>query len=375
MVINPVIIFRYLLGQLLTSTVAVCFVLLLVFMSSRFVKYLSDAAQGKYDADVLFALMGYRLPEFLELLLPLSFFLSILLVYGRLYLDSEMTVLSCCGVSRNKVLGYTMVSALIVAAVVGFMSTSLTPSGLQKSTALERAQQQRAELDAMPARRFQKLASGSGVAYAEEVSNGQLQDVFFTESVAHSAAEGGQVLVLARLGYQKRAENLKDNFLLLEDGYRIEGIPGQADFRITYFNEFGRRLAQTKADDWRIKKKAAESKLTAELWNSATPRDNALLHKRLSWPVMVLILTIAAIPLSKTSPRQGRYLKLLPAIVLFVVYWYAIEAGVDKANDGKYPPYAGIWGVHLLFLIISVVILYWDRLCRRLASRRAGGTC
>ena len=152
------IIFRYLLRQLLGSTVAVCFVLLLVFMSSRFVKYLQDAALGKYDADVLFALMGYRLPEFLELLLPLSFFLSILLVYGRLYLDSEMTVLSCCGVSRSRVLKYTMASSLIVASVVGMMSMELTPGGIAKSTALERAQQQRAELDSMPAKTLPEVA-------------------------------------------------------------------------------------------------------------------------------------------------------------------------------------------------------------------------
>ncbi|MCV6604809.1 MAG: LPS export ABC transporter permease LptF [Porticoccaceae bacterium] len=366
------IIFRYLLRQLLGSTVAVCFVLLLVFMSSRFVKYLSDAAQGKYDAEVLFALMGYRLPEFLELLLPLSFFLSILLVYGRFYLDSEMTVLSCCGVSRNQVLRYTMVSSLIVAAVVGFMSIELTPSGSSKATALERAQQQRAELNSMPAKRFQKLQAGSGVAYAEEVTDGQLDEVFYTESVSNAASDHGQVLVLASRGYQKRSENLKDNFLVLEDGYRIEGTPGEALFRITYFNEFGRRLAQTREDDWRIKKLQKESLSTTQLMASSDPEHSALLHRRISWPVMVLILTIAAIPLSKTNPRQGRYMKLLPAIFLFVLYWQGLESVVDKASDGELNVYAGIWGVHLLFLVIAVVIFYWDRLRCKFSGRRSG---
>ena len=366
------IIFRYLLRQLLGSTVAVCFVLLLVFMSSRFVKYLQDAALGKYDSEVLFALMGYRLPEFLELLLPLSFFLSILLVYGRLYLDSEMTVLSCCGVSRNQVLRYTMVSSLIVATAVGLMSLELTPSGAAKATELERVQQQRAELDSMPAKRFQKLQAGSGVAYAEEVGEGQLQEVFFTESVSGPEAGSGQVLVLARLGYQKRSENLKDNFLALEDGYRIEGTPGEAQFRITYFQELNKRLAQTKDDDWRIKKLQKESMSSAELAASSDPQHVALLHRRLSWPVMVLILTIAAIPLSKTNPRQGRYMKLLPAILLFVIYWQALDAAVSKAAEGKLNPYGGIWGIHILFLLIAVVIFYWDRLRCKIGGRRSG---
>ncbi|UTW46250.1 LPS export ABC transporter permease LptF [bacterium SCSIO 12696] len=365
------IIFRYLLRQLLGSTVAVCFVLLLVFMSSRFVKYLRDAALGKYDSEVLFALMGYRLPEFLELLLPLSFFLSILLVYGRLYLDSEMTVLSCCGVSRNQVLRYTMVSSLVVASVVGLMSIHLTPSGIAKSTALERAQQQRAELDAMPAKRFQKLQAGSGVAYAEEVGSGQLDDVFYTESVANTEGGSGQVLVLAKRGYQKRSENLKDNFLVLEDGYRIEGNPGEALFRITYFTEFGKRLAQTKDDDWRIQKMQKEALSTPELAASSDPQYTALFHRRLSWPVMVLILTIAAIPLSKTNPRQGRYMKLLPAILLFVVYWQAVDAGASKVAESALNPYAGIWGVHLFFLLLAMVIFYWDRLRDKVTRKPA----
>jgi lipopolysaccharide export system permease protein len=61
-------------------------------MSSRFVQYMADAAEGKIDPNVIFAIMGYRMPGFLELILPLAFFLAVLLSYGRMYQDSEMTV-------------------------------------------------------------------------------------------------------------------------------------------------------------------------------------------------------------------------------------------------------------------------------------------
>ena len=209
------------------------------------------------------------------------------------------------------------------------------------------------------------------MAYAETVGDGQLEDVFYTESVSNAKDGNGQVLVLAQKGYQKRSENLKDNFLVLEDGYRIEGTPGKALFRITYFNEFGKRLAQTKSDDWRIKRMQKEALSTVELASSPEPQHIALFHKRISWPVMVLILTIAAIPLSKANPRQGRYLKLLPAIFLFVVYWQAVLTGTDKVADGKLSPYAGIWGVHLLFLAIAVLIFYWDRLRQKLTIKPA----
>lgn len=50
---------------------------------------------------MLFLIMGYRMPGFLQLILPLGLFLGILLAYGRLYLDSEMTVLSATGMSKS----------------------------------------------------------------------------------------------------------------------------------------------------------------------------------------------------------------------------------------------------------------------------------
>jgi len=131
-----VIIFRYFARNVLASTVAVCAVLMLVIVSSRFVKYLADAASGKLDPSVLFAIIGYRLPGFLELVLPLAFFLSILLAYGQLYVDSEMTVLQSCGMGENTFVRYTLVFALLIAGIVAWLSLAVSPAGLAKAEEL-----------------------------------------------------------------------------------------------------------------------------------------------------------------------------------------------------------------------------------------------
>ena len=52
------------------------------------------------------------------LILPLGLFLGILLAYGRLYLDSEMTVLSATGMSDRKLIAYTQGPALLIALLV-----------------------------------------------------------------------------------------------------------------------------------------------------------------------------------------------------------------------------------------------------------------
>ena len=79
------IIFRYLCREILSATLAVCVILLLVLMSGRFVKYLAKAVAGDMDSNAIFAMIGYRIPGFLELTLPLAFFLAVFLSFGRLY--------------------------------------------------------------------------------------------------------------------------------------------------------------------------------------------------------------------------------------------------------------------------------------------------
>src|SRR5690554_7421409 len=76
--------------------------------------------------------MGYRFPGFLELILPLGLFIGILLAYGRMYLESEMTVLFACGVSERELLQKTLVGALPVMLVVGAMRLVVSPWGMKQ---------------------------------------------------------------------------------------------------------------------------------------------------------------------------------------------------------------------------------------------------
>lgn len=124
------IVFRYLSREVLVTLSAVSAVLLVIIMSGRFIKYLAQAAQGMLDPGVLFLIMGYRLPGFLQLILPLGLFLGILLAYGRLYLESEMTVLSATGMSQQRLLAMTMAPAALIALLVAWLSLSLAPQGV-----------------------------------------------------------------------------------------------------------------------------------------------------------------------------------------------------------------------------------------------------
>ena len=211
------IVFRYLIRQVMVSMLAVSSVLLLVFMSGRFIKYLADAAEGELAADVLFSIMAYRFPGFLELILPLGLFIGILLAYGRMYLESEMTVLSACGVSDRQLLGKTLIGCTPVMLVVGAMSLYVSPWGMKQVEQIFNEQRQATEFEMLAPGRFQDFTSGGRVTYTESLSDDkrQLQGVFIAE---YDQNGEGITLITAETGSQLIDEETGSRFLVLEDG-------------------------------------------------------------------------------------------------------------------------------------------------------------
>ncbi len=366
------IVFRYFARSVLTTTVAVCAVLMLVIVSSRFVKYLADAASGKLDAAVLLAIIGFRLPGFLELVLPLAFFLSILLAYGQLYVDSEMTVLQACGMGESTFMRYTLVFALLIAGIVAWLSLAVSPAGFAKVEELFNAQRQRGEIESLTAGRFYSLRDDRGVTYAETITSddGRMHDVFLAQG---GGSTNGMAVVIAEQGYSRQSEQTGERYLVLERGLRVQGMPGSAEFQLTRFEEFGQRLESVQP--WQIRSES-EALPTAVLWRSDDPEHRATLQWRLSLPVLVLVVAMLAVPLSRTNPRQGKFVKILPAILLYIIYLLSLNGARGALADGAIPPWVGMLWVHALFLAIGLGLLAWNggwRPWRRRGQVQAGG--
>jgi lipopolysaccharide export system permease protein len=361
-----VIIFRYLCREILSATTAVCVILLLVLMSGRFVKYLAKAVTGDMESGAIFAMIGYRIPGFLELTLPLAFFLAVLLSFGRLHIQNEMSVLKACGVSEKRLTGYTLVLALFFAAITGWLSLSVAPSGMAKAEALVKAEKQRSELDKLMPKKFYSLSGGKGVTYAEGVTEDrELDEVFLAMTVgSEENSDRSLVLVLAEKGRQKQAEagagaekgadGSTERYLVLDKGYRVEGIPGQHDYQITYFEEYGSRLENSKPLDTAPKTDAVT---TRALLSSDDPELQATLQWRLSIPLLVIVVTLLAVPLSRTNNRQGRFGKLLPAIVLYFTYLVSLNAMRGAIESGSVPVSVTMLPVHFVYLSLAIVLL------------------
>ena len=120
---------RYLTVDVITHTLAVSLVLFLVVFTGRFIKYLAEAAIGDLSAGILLPVMLYKLPAFFELILPLGFYIGLLLSFGRLYADSEMVIFRASGTSQAQLFRHVAPATLAVTAAVAVIALFAGPYG------------------------------------------------------------------------------------------------------------------------------------------------------------------------------------------------------------------------------------------------------
>jgi lipopolysaccharide export system permease protein len=348
---------------------AVSSVLLAIIVTGRFVKYLADAASGKLAAEILLPVMFYRLPGFLELLLPLGLFIGILMAYGRLYVESEMVVMAACGVGPARLARYTLAPALVVTLLVAGLALFITPEGAARSEALLNDPKALRGLQFLASGRFQSQGNDGIVTYAARIDpeEGRLSQVFAFEPlrVVGDAPGRGAHITVARQGRVRRDEDSGVRYLELRDGYRFSGTAGRSDFEIVEFALYGHRLPE---DPELARSEPVDARTTAELLESNALEDRAALHWRLSLVAMVPVVALLALSMSKTNHRRGRYIKLAPALLLHLSYLLLLVSTRNRVVEGD-APIAHFWLLHATFLLLALGLLFGPQSWQRLRLR------
>lgn len=349
---------------------AVTLILLVVGLTSRFIQYLGAAVAGDFSSDVLIFLIINRLPDFLMVILPLALFLGILLAYGRMYADNEMIILLSSGFTEWRLLQSTLGSALFAMVFVALLSLQLAPRGARNIEQIEQEQSQLTEIDLIVPGQFQIFDDGGRVTYVEQSVNRnpegrQLQNVFV--AVSDNPAEGTPQPPRILIADSAQAEidvTTGARFMRLQNVIQYEGTPGSAEFTIGQFDRQALLLPEPTTYESDMEDKAL---LTSELLGSRDPAHIAELQWRLSMILLIPIIALIAVPLSRVNPRQGQYSKLVPAALLYAVYFILLQFAKERIADGELAASFGIWGVHLFFLGFGVVIYRYPELGNYLA--------
>jgi lipopolysaccharide export system permease protein len=362
-VTHPVIIRRYLTREVMQTTLVVMSVLLLAFLSQQLVRYMNYVAVGKIATNVLFQLVSFEVPYLMALLLPLALYLGILLAYGRLYTDNEMAILQMSGFGERRVMGVTAALALMVSVFILMLMTLVNPWVSLKRQALMNSDEATLHLiQTLIPGRFQVTADGKRVMYVEKLSmdRTRAQNVFMAEQrVSPGDPETTRwMLVSAELGYQEKVPNSQDPYFVTTDGYRYEGTPGDNAFKVTQFKKYAVRIPEASP---RMNHVEDETLPTSVLFQErANPNRAGELQWRFSIAISAFVLALLAVPLSTIKPRSGRFLVLLPAVLVYIIYINLLFMARHSLETGAVPLWVGMWWVHGVMLLAVLAVL-WHR--------------
>lgn len=346
------IVDRYLARQVTQSLIGVSVVLLLIFISGQLVSLFGKVASGTLHANTILQLLGLNSLSNLVFVLPLSFYLAILLAFTRMYQDNEMVVLTACGIGQARVLRGLSTLIIIFAVLVGSLSLFIAPWAETQAQKIVKSMEESSDLQGIIPGRFKELSRGIGVIYVEKLDdNGRMHNVFLQRE-----GPDGQILIRAERAYAQIDEKSGQRFMILENGHRYSGKPAVNNFSEVSFERHGIRMTESgETKPLQLRYKAVP---TATLWSSDQSHHISELQWRISAPMISILLAVLAVPLSRTTNRQGRYGKLAIALLLYIIYTNLLNASRAWLTKDQIDPSLGLWWVHGL-VILFALILWW----------------
>jgi len=341
------IISRYLYREILYTLLALSTLLVLIYISHRFIAYLVQASVGDLPVAFIFQLLALKLLSDLMLIMPLGFFLALLLALGRFYKDNEITAMAACGIPMPT---KSIISFGAMFAVFVSLFTLLAAPWAESKIALLQSNLSTvaADVSGVAAGRFKGFSQGKGIFYVEgiESENNTMQNLFVQTKLPNK-----HIVMTAKSAY-KTAED-GELFMVLVDGYRYESPLGSLNYVVTKFAEHQIRIPKVIGV---VESAETEAMPTETLWFAPEPALQAELQWRLALPLSVILLAALAIPLSHTNPRQGQYSKILAGILIYLIYGNLLNVAKKWLERGDVPSWIGIWWVHLGLLLIILFL-------------------
>ena len=362
---------RYMTQQVAANTAIVLLFLMALMLGGRLIRYFGIAAEGRLDVGLLFAIIGYNIPTFLELILPLSFFIALMLVLGRMYVEQEMSVLFASGISRGRLT--RLMIPLITGLFVFQMGISLwaKPWGLSNSEHIWQTQSLGSLLDLVRPKTF--ISSGNYHLYVDEFDKEkrELKNLYVVQQQTDKSGKiaKNDVIITATRAYQVPSKDTDSSMQLdLFQGRRYELGTNNAKYNQASFEKY--RITLEKPASEKITETNVETQTTAKLLaNTQKPEVKAELGYRFTMPWLIIIAAMLATPLAQVRPRQGRWLRLLPSVRIFASCAISIISLRTAIGKERISEYAYIWLI-VGFIAFALLLNWQSRVVHRVRYHR-----
>jgi lipopolysaccharide export system permease protein len=353
---------RYVAREVLAPFAVGVAVLTFALVTGRLLKLTEMVVNHGVTIGEVLGIIGYIMPAFLELTFPMAVLLGVLLGFGRMSSDQELTAARACGVSLYRLAIPVMGVALAVYAVSTYFAFSLRPwANTHLRQKLYDLSQSRSSAG-LKEKVFNSSFPGL-VVYVEQMSeaNGSLTGVMISD--ARDPRQ--QNTIIAKRGVLLPDEKTKTLTLRLFDGSVFGVESANETTHVTSFKIYDLSFNPSAALD------SGEAEPEEMLFGALLTRIEAAraasnpdyvaeaeLAGKFTIPIATILFALLGVSLGLRPARGGHSERFGLSVALFFLYYSLMKVGQTLAERGKLNAFIALSIPDVVFAVLAVWLFY-----------------
>jgi lipopolysaccharide export system permease protein len=331
--------------EVFRSSIGVLLIFFLLVVGSRIVGYFEQAADGNIDPGIILSVIALRFPDFITLLIPLSFFLGLLITIGRLNSEGEIHGYFSAGLSKFNLIKFLLPQAFIYFFITLVLSLYIAPYTKNLSKDLLVIDSFEEQIDAIQSDEIVSLDDG-GFLYVQTADEGSIKGV----KLFQVDKDNSFIVISDELLTTEKDKTIELN---LKNGSFYGGLFSESSKIISNFNNF----------NFEIDKNISQSNdlSLTKLFDYSSSSDQATFQWNISIPITILILLLYGIYISSSKPREGKFSFLLPGMLIYVSYLSLLILGREFISDNPGSIF-NLWFIHVLFILFLLLYAYREKI-------------
>jgi LPS export ABC transporter permease LptF/LPS export ABC transporter permease LptG len=363
----PLILDKYIVAGFLKYFLLVLCSFVIIFIVFTFFELLEDVVSNQTPILDVVNYFRYLLPQIVFYMIPMSVLVAVLVNFGVLARSSQIVAMKASGVSLYRLTLSLMVVTLLLSVLSFVMQEHLLPGCNQKQDALrDKIKGRRPQTYLRPDRKWM-MGERTKIFYYNFFD--EHRNLFGDLSVFEFDPASFEI---RRRIYATRAswDDLQGTWIL-EEGW-AQGFRDQRAVA-KEFQRFDRQHFPEITEDPRYFKKEVKQSsqmsylelrsYIGDLRQSGfdVVRLTVALHKKLSFPIISLIMCMIAIPFSFSMGKRGSLYGVGLSIMIGISYWVMLEFFEQVGGAGKLLPFLAAWAPNLIFGASGVYFLFMIR--------------
>ena len=341
----PKIIVLYILKQV-TKTIFFTFLILLgILLFNESIQFLEKASRGDLYPSLLIPVLFYSLPATLEVSIPISVFLGILISIFNLNKTNELSFIYQLGMGQKNLTLITLIPVIFCSIFVFFNSFYFVPQSNENLSFLSDSQSFSDKFKLMGEGKINTFPDLGGIIFAKEASDRGFKDVF-----ANFSSENSDLILNSKevLG---SSQDEKLNKLTFERGNLV--IPSQSG---TIDLEFEELFFLFNKKQKLAEKNIERMSLSLLIQEDINEDFYTEFLKRLSLSLMLIISSLLAIPLSLRMAKKGRFTMILSGLVIFLTYYGLVQGQKALVLESSFSSFQVFSFLHFIFVTIWLLL-------------------